>query len=86
MGRQGPYSALGMAQEEVGYAVAIHSWRFEAIGRGVLKTTALQTNLACSRGYFFCIGQAREEIVTLDAQRFITAQDAVYDVVLSELA
>jgi hypothetical protein len=75
-----------MAQEEVGYAVAIDSWRFEAIGRGVLKTTALQTNLACSRSHFFCSDQARKEIVTMDAQRFITAQDAVYYVVLSELA
>lgn len=85
MGGQGPYPALGMAQEEIGYAVAIPSWRFKAAGRGVHKTAALSTGLACSHGHFRSSGQAQEEVMTLDALRFIAAQDAVYSTVTHEL-
>ena len=77
MGGQGPYPALGMAQEEIVYAVAISSWRFETAGRGVHKTPALSTDLACSHGHFCSSGQAQEEIMTLDVLRFIAAQDRI---------
>ena len=70
-------AALGMAQENIGYAVAIPSWRFKAAGRGVLKTAALSTDLACSHGHFRSSGQAQEEVMTLNALRFIAAQDRV---------
>jgi hypothetical protein len=68
---------INLEMVRLGYAVAIPSWRFKAAGRGVLKTAALSTDLACSHGHFRGSGQAPEEIMTLDVQRSIAAQDRV---------
>jgi len=68
---------VGVAKEEVDHASAIHYRRAQAAGRGVLKTAALSTDLACSHGHFRSSGQAQEEVMTLNALRFIAAQDRV---------
>jgi uncharacterized protein (DUF1810 family) len=77
---------MGVAQEEVKHAVSIHHRRTQAAGSRVDKTTTLPVHWAIGFGSDERSGQAQEEVMSFDSQRFLAAQKAVYDQVVEELS
>jgi uncharacterized protein (DUF1810 family) len=77
---------MGVAKKEVKNAVAIHHRRTQAAGGRVAKATTLPGHCAIGFGSLERSTQAQEEVMSFDSQRFLAAQEAVYDQVVEELS
>jgi uncharacterized protein (DUF1810 family) len=75
-----------VAQKEVRHAVTIHHRRAQAAGSRVDKATTLPGHWAIGFGSYERSTQAQEEVMSFDSQRFLAAQEAVYDQVVEELS
>ena len=77
---------MGVAKEEVRHAVTINHRRTQAAGGRVDKATTLPGHWAIGFGGYERSNQAQEKVMSFDSQRFLAAQEAVYDQVVEELS
>ena len=86
MGGSSANTAVGVAKEEVDHASAIdYRWAQAASSRAA-KATTLPGHWAIGFGSDQRGTQAQEEVMSFDSQRFLAAQEAVYDQVVEELS
>lgn len=79
MGGSNANTPLGVAKEEVDNATAIHHRWAQAASSRADKAKALPGNRANGFGCFERNTQAQEEVMSVDSQKSLAAQEVAYD-------